>query len=286
MKILGYLRDIKIITIILLISFMSFGLTSITAISVDPLNIEKNLYVANSSTQNIGNSSNVQNSVNAAVPVTVNVLIYDGDGVIPGSVNGVEDCLDDVNNENFDSEVHFNYSTTEAVNSGTLSGYNVLIMPGGLASTYLNNPEINAEDLENFVSSGNGYVGICAGAYAASAHVDDYYDGWGLAPHINSKSVDYVGNLQISMTQNESILNSSDTETLYHWNGPAMYETDGSNDTMAEYTDNETGYQNYAAIVNDTYGSGRVILSGPHPELSPQNPEMLVRMILWASKVI
>jgi glutamine amidotransferase-like uncharacterized protein len=280
MKILRYLRDRKILIIVLLISFTIFGLISITSIEGNSLNVEKNSVYT-------GNSSNIENNTHALTPATVKVLIYDGEGVIPGSVDGVEDCLNYYNNENLTSNVHFNYSTTQEVNSEVLSEYDVLIMPGGLASTYLEDPEIDAEDLKDFVYSGKGYVGICAGSYAASSHVDGYYDGWGIAPHIRSKSVDYVGELQISLTSSgKNVLNSSNVETLYHWNGPAMYRTDDTNDSMAEYADNETGYQNYAAIANDTYGSGRVILSGPHPELNPQKPEMLVRMILWASKKI
>jgi len=288
MKILGYLRNIKILTIVLLISFTLFGL-SMTLINVNSLTIGKNSFTGNSlnSQKDVyaANSSNVQISVPTPNPVTVNVLIYDGNGVIPGSVNGVEECLEESNNENLISNVHFNYSTTEEVNSETLSGYDVLIMPGGLASTYLENPEINAEDLKNFVYSGNGYVGICAGSYAASSHVDGYYDGWGIAPHVRAKSVDYVGDLSISMTSNgRDILDSKDVETLYHWNGPAMYETDGFDDSLANYAGDETGYQGYSAIMGDTYGSGRVVLSGPHPELNPQKPEMLANMVLWTSK--
>lgn len=280
MRIPGYLRDRKILIIVLLISFIVFGLVSMNVIEGNSLNIEKN-------SVHTGNSLNAENNVHASTPVTVNVLIYDGDGVIPGSVDGVEDCLSYANNENLASNVHFNYSTTEEINSEILSGYDVLIMPGGLASTYLENPDINVEDLKNFVYIGKGYVGICAGSYAASSHVDGYYDGWGIAPHIRAKSVDYVGELPISLTSSgKNVLNSSNVETIYHWNGPAMYKTDGSNDSMAGYADNKTGYQNYGAIMSDTYGSGRVILSGPHPELNPQKPEMLVRMILWASKKI
>ena len=277
MKICRYLGDRKILTIVLLISFTLIGLTSMTVIKGNPLNIGKNN----------DNLLNAQSEIDTSTPVTVNVLIYDGEGVIPDSVDGIKDCLDYVNNENLGSDVHFNYLTTEEINSQTLSGYDVLIMPGGLGITYINNPEINEEDLKNFVKNGNGYVGICAGAYAASKHVDGEYDGWGIAPNINSKSVDYVGNLPVSMTSSgENILSLGDNVTMYHWNGPAMYKTDGSNDSLAVYTANETGYGNYAAIATDTYGSGRVLLSGPHPELSPTKPEMLARMILWAAKKI
>ena len=277
MKIRRYLSDRKILTIVLLISFTLIGITSMTVINGNPLNIGKNN----------DNLLNAQGEVDASTPVAVNVLIYDGEGVIPGSVDGIKDCLDYVNNENLDLDVHFNYSTTEEINSQILSGYDVLIMPGGLGITYINNPEINAEDLKNYIKNGNGYVGICAGAYAASKHVDGDYDGWGIAPNINSKSVDYVGNLPVSMTSNgeniwnlqnfsnfagqktSGFLSLGDSVTMYQWNGPAMYKTDGSNDSLAVYAANETGYENYAAIATDTYGSGRVVLSGPHPELSP-----------------
>ncbi len=49
---------------------------------------------------------------------------------------------------------------------------------------------------------------------------------------------------------------------------------------MATYADNNTGYLNYPAIIEDTYGSGRVILSGPHPKMNPQNPQLLTNMLL------
>ena len=68
-------------------------------------------------------------------------------------------------------------------------------------------------------------------------------------------------------------------------NGPAM-STNNTQIVMANFADNNTGYQNYAAIIGDTYGSGRVILSGPHPELSPENPQLLTNMVLWVTKKI
>jgi glutamine amidotransferase-like uncharacterized protein len=98
---------------------------------------------------------------------------------------------------------------------------------------------------------------------------------------LNSQNLKNFGGQKTS-----SFLNFGDSVTMYHWNGPAMYKTDGSNDSLAVYVANETGYQNYAAIATDTHGSGRIVLSGPHPELSPTKPEMLARMILWAAKKI
>jgi glutamine amidotransferase-like uncharacterized protein len=53
--------------------------------------------------------------------------------------------------------------------------------------------------------------------------------------------------------------------------GPAM-TTSNNQIVMATYADNNTGYLNYPAIIEDTYGSGRVILSGPHPRDEPTKP--------------
>ena len=276
MQIRNYLHDNNIFRTLLHILIVTIILAAITPMGSNSL-------LTTATTHQSLNSGNGE--VNTATPITVNVLIYNGKGVIPSSVNGIKKCFEISNKKNLASNVYFNYSTTKKINSKTLSGYNVLIIPGGIAETYLQNPEINVKDLKRFVSKGNGYVGICAGSYVASSHVDGYYDGWGIAPHVHAKSADYVGPLFVSITANgRNILNSSNKEIMYHWNGPAMYETGSVNNSLALYANNETGYQGYVAITNDTYGSGRVILFGSHPELNPQKPETLVNMILWTFK--
>ncbi len=69
------------------------------------------------------------------------------------------------------------------------------------------------------------------------------------------------------------------------YTGPAMTTNDNQS-IMATYADNNTGYLGYPAIIEDTYRNGRFILSGPHPEMNPQNPELLSNMLLWVSKKI
>ena len=108
------------------------------------------------------------------------------------------------------------------------------------------------------------------------------YNGWGVAPHVYSKVYNHEGNLQVSMTTSASqLLGSSGTTTIVHYNGPAMY---GSGFTrFANYASGS--YSGYAAIVGDTYGSGRSVLTGPHPELAPQNSLLLSKLIVWAANV-
>jgi glutamine amidotransferase-like uncharacterized protein len=156
-------------------------------------------------------------------------------------------------------------------------------MPGGSSGkTYIN--YVSGSVIRNFVSTGHGYLGICAGAYAGSQYVDGLYQGWGVAPNVRAKAVSYTGTLPVTYTSSGSqLLGSSGTITLHHYNGAAMY---GNGITyFACYADSSTGYYGYGAIVGDTYGSGRSVLSGPHPELAPQNPTLLAKMIIWAANV-
>jgi glutamine amidotransferase-like uncharacterized protein len=249
--------------IILLVVFFSLG----------------TILLMNSNTAN--HSLNASNNKSGSTTLT-KVLIYYGDGVMENSVLGIEDSLNDSKNLNIPSHNKFEYSTTSEINSDSLYGYDVLIMPGGDASKYVEDNDINSESIKKFVKEGNGYIGICAGAYAASNSVDGYYSGWGIAPDVNTKNVKYEGLLPLTITSFGNTLINGTLINLRLENGPALY-SNNSNIVMASYADNKTGYQNYAAIIGETYGSGRVLLSGPHPELNPQNSQLLAYMVLWAS---
>jgi len=215
-------------------------------------------------------------------PREVKVLIYSGYDASTNCVNGIKYCLNTVTL----NSVKFTYATSTVITSSVLASYDVLVMPGGTSgSSYLRNPNISSSAIKSFVNNGGGYLGICAGAYAASVAVDGYYSGWGLAD-VRCKAVNYEGNLTISITSaGENILGLSGTQTICHCNGPAMYKV-GTVTILATYADNNTGYNGYIATVADTYGSGRVILCGPHPELDPRIPKMVVQMIAWLAKVI
>jgi glutamine amidotransferase-like uncharacterized protein len=216
----------------------------------------------------------------------VKVLIYSGEGTMSESVNGILECLNTTNSQNLTPYYYYEYDTTNLVSANNLSSYDVLIVPGGDASSYVKGSSIDSEAIKQFVSGGKGYIGICAGAYAASNQIDGLYSGWGLASTINTKNVIYEGLVPITITSNGNVLGNGTTSlNLHHQNGPPMYST-ASDTPMAVYADNQTGYQGYAAIFGVNYGSGRVLLSGSHPEVDPENPQLLARMILWAANKI
>lgn len=262
-------------------------------------NIPQNLQ--NTDTSNVANiapisttklTSTILKTTNAAgSPVrtsstkTIRVLIYDGNGTIASCVTGVKTALTTANN-NLVPGYYFTYSTSKTITSAILSNYDILIMPGGTRGyNYVHSSSISATAIKNFVSQGHGFLGICAGAYAGSTYVsgtDMSYYGWGIAPHVNSKVYKHEGNLPLSMTNSAmQILASSNTLTLAHYNGPAMYGNGFI--TFAYYADGT--YKGYAAIVGDTYGNGRAVLCGPHPELAPTNTTLLTKLIVWAANV-
>ncbi|BDZ68387.1 hypothetical protein GCM10025860_18350 [Methanobacterium ferruginis] len=231
----------------------------------------------------------------------VNVLIYRGEGSTTDSVEGIIYCLKQAEKDNLN--IQFNYTTTDVINSKTLANQDVLVISGGDIRLIFNNPDINPDDIKKFVEEGKGYLGICAGAYVASNYNGEYGSGWGIAPNIecNYASIDDMQPLTLTnygintLKYSEGtinpcafVINDTETITLLSFpliNSPRLYKN-GNYTPIAIYTENDTIMSGSAAILDDTYGSGRIILSGPHPELNPAKPGLVARMVLWASKRI
>jgi glutamine amidotransferase-like uncharacterized protein len=222
----------------------------------------------------------------AGSSTTIKVLIYSGPEAASDCVAGVKTSLATANSQNLVNGVKFNYATSTKITTSILSGYDLLVMPGGSGGGYyLKSSNIYGTAIKNFVKNGGGYLGICAGAYAAANFVHGYYNGWGIAPHVNAYAVGYTGNLPVTFTSDgTSVIKRSGTLTLHHYNGAAMYLRSSGAKIFAKYADSKSGYKGYAAIVGDYYGNGRVVLSGPHPELSPQYPDIIANLIVWATK--
>ncbi len=235
-------------------------------------------------TKTTNNSGSVTTSNSSTK--TIKVLIYDGIYSISDCVTGIEDDLNTANSKHLVPGYNFTYATSTIINSAILSPYDVLAMPGGTAgSSYISSNSISGTAIKNFVASGKGYLGICAGAYAGSYYVNGMYYGWGVAPDVNSEHPDHEGLLTVQITSaGQQLFGYGGIITMAHYNGPAMYTSAGSNMvTFATYADNILGYKGYAAIVGDYYGKGRSVLIGPHPELTPQYPDILAKLVLWAA---
>lgn len=285
------IKKYLILTLLILGIIFSLGICDVPASDIGTgnnvnINLNHNKTISKVNHTNLNNINPKTTSKTVLPPrKVIKVVIYNGKGTIKSCVDGVKKCLYISNTKNLVNGYYFSYSTTKTISYSTLSHYNVLVMPGGYSGKdYIK--YVNMSGIQKFVKNGHGYLGICAGAYAGSKNVDGMYRGWGFAPNVYSKHPYYEGNLQIKILDpGIKLFRSNNTIPMAYYNGPAMYVKGGKAVTFAMYADNNIGYQNYIAIVGDYYYKGRAILSGVHPELDPQHPNILAGLIAWAAKI-
>jgi hypothetical protein len=221
----------------------------------------------------------------------VKVLLYVGSGASQNDVAGTQSALTQANGSGWIAGVSFSVTTTTTVSAATLSGQDVVVVPGGDSGrAYLAGSALSGSAMRAFVTGGKGYFGTCAGAYAATAHVHGTldgttydYDGWGLAPHVTAQPVGYIGELPVAIeAAGEPILDVSGTLTLMHWRGPAMSASSPAR-VLTTFADGKSGFPGAGNIVTDALGSGRTVLSASHPEVAPVHPELVARMVAWAA---
>jgi glutamine amidotransferase-like uncharacterized protein len=157
------------------------------------------------------------------------------------------------------------------------SDYDVLIVPGGIAGLYQKLlGEKGTASIRDFVASGGGYLGLCAGAYLASTNdiTRTKNIGIGLLP-VRYSLYGRDANIRANVTLNDARTNVV-YKTSYH-NG-AVYQFDelSSNVTvLATITDTDSSNPkfhdflvNKITIIAGTFGKGRVALCGPHIEVN------------------
>lgn len=181
-----------------------------------------------------------------------------------------------------------NYSTQD------FSGlYKVILIPGGYAQWY--NYWISKagkERIRNFVRNGGGYFGICAGSFFAldrtvwegttyddnegynaygelTGYDLDLFPGSGTGPmnEIANWNAEGYNMTTINFQTENTVLTSYKTipyaEDILYYGGPYFSADAGSAvEVLATYN-----YNGQPAVVAFNYGSGRVVLSGPHPEI-------------------
>jgi len=172
--------------------------------------------------------------------------------------------------------------TAEQIRSGGLVGLDILMHPGGSGGEQGRNlDEPGREKIRGFVRDGGGYIGICAGAYLASAHYP-----WSLNL-LDAKVVDTqhwkrgVGTVDIELTPaGRELLRTPNPKFPIHYaNGPLLapagrpeiedYEETASFKTeLAKNGAPEGVMIGTTAIARGRFGQGRVICFSPHPEMT------------------
>lgn len=180
---------------------------------------------------------------------------------------------------------------------GALANYDILVMPGGYALYYkLALGTEGVQKIKDFVSSGGGYIGICAGAWFA---VDydlwygivyeyplDLFPGYGEGPipeltpgypepprpvDAGLYCRDYIPIMtEIDLAKGDGITDGLSTDSLMvmYWGGPTFKVYEGQAVTVIG---TYAVHNNEPAMVAFEYGSGKVFLTGVHPEFEEES---------------
>jgi len=188
--------------------------------------------------------------------------------------------------------------TSAEIRAGQLADFDVLIMPGGSGSKQAARlEEAGREAIREFVRSGGGYVGICAGAYLATT----YYD-WSLGL-INARVWDRChwarggGELQLRMSPAGcGLLGCEELVAARYNQGPLFvpddrpwipgYEVLATFETeVAENGAPPGAMIGTHAIIRSKFGSGRVICFSPHPEVPGGPNALIMKGVRWAGGI-
>lgn len=178
------------------------------------------------------------------------ILLFNGTGTSPNDVAAVETIL---------SGNHLNYSTVNSsqlneMGESQMRGYRLLIVPGGNFIDIGNSlTSSTTANIRKAVQSGLNYLGICAGAFFAG---NSPYNGLNLTTGVRF-SFYSAENRGIRKTAVAISVAAAPTLDQYWEDGPQFT---GWGAVVGKYPDGTP------AIVEGTFGSGWVILTGVHPE--------------------
>ena len=226
----------------------------------------------------------------------VRVGVFQGNG-------GAQTCIwETIASIQLDPDMTVRTITTGDIANGALSDLDAIIIPGGEGATqYMNLGEENMERIRNFIRSGKGAVGICAGAYLftdtpgyACMHInggkaiDIVHDnrGHGISAFsLTAEGKNYSLNLLSVISHTSCITKvlslSRVTVIPLPYTTMAIMETDvhEEGNAPANMTNNRPFF-----IANE-YGKGRVFSSISHPEATPGMMWMIPRMVRWTLRM-
>ena len=181
----------------------------------------------------------------------------------------------------------------QQIRDGILDKFDLILLPGGSGRDQGNSMgPAGVAKLKEFVASGNGYIGICAGAYVPmqqefmNAKTKD--PRWRRGKGMLDIEFSEAG-LKIFGEQYKGI------QTIKYANGPIMDVNISTNlppvevlawfrsEVAAEGT--PKGIQsNSPAIVLTTYGKGKMLVVSPHPEQTPALQGLIEKMVRFVAK--
>ncbi len=225
-------------------------------------------------------------------PAPIRVAIYDHSD---GSATGPKNLLNFLTPEiGIDCE----RLKPQDIRDGRLSGFEVLIVPGGSGSKQAEMlQESGCLAIRDFVAQGGGYLGICAGSYLASSQYT-----WSLGL-INSRVWDRAhwargtGSVTIGLTDAgaDFFKQAEATIDVYYGQGPLLvpgqtaglppYEVLASYQTEVAKKGAPVGAMvDTHAIVRSEFDRGRVVCFSPHPEINGGPNALIVTGVRWVAR--
>ncbi len=154
--------------------------------------------------------------------------------------------------------------------------YKGIIVPGGYAYNYdIKINSMGRHHIRDLISTGGGYLGICAGSFYASSTVHwegtaytynlGLFKGTAKGPLFKLAPWPTFDMTTISLTQYHPINQYEDSVmTVLYFGGPVFIpDTSQKITTVATYD----SAANKKAAIAFKYNMGRVVLIGPHPEI-------------------
>jgi glutamine amidotransferase-like uncharacterized protein len=226
-----------------------------------------------------------------AAPKSIRVAIFSDAGVTKAGIKQVEGCLPE--SEGFEVKP----VNAAQIRDGALKNVDVLIHGGGSASKQGEMLGDEGRDaVKKFVDDGGGFIGICAGAYLASAEYP-----WSLGV-LDAKVIDRPhwargeGDVKLRLTSvgQKALQPEKEICTIHFENGPLL--APGEKDDIDDYEplatfETEIRKNNAppgimkgtTAIARGKYGKGRVMCFSPHPEKTPGRESFLQAAVRWVA---
>lgn len=185
--------------------------------------------------------------------------------------------------------------TPEEIRAGALTNFDVVIFAGGSGSQEAKAiGEAGCAEVEKFVGAGGGYVGICAGAYLATAGYP-----WSLKI-INARTLSpkwkrggAVLKMELTPAGADIFGGATTVDVLYH-QGPIVGPANATNlppyEPLAYFRTEVSSNNTPAGIMIDSpaifagqYKSGKVICISPHPEQTAGLDYLVPQAVNWVT---
>ncbi|MCT4552158.1 MAG: BPL-N domain-containing protein [Alphaproteobacteria bacterium] len=205
-----------------------------------------------------------------------NIYIYNDDGVVKKHIKKVKNWA----MLTFNSKNVFTINSKDILSKKYLSKDNILIIPGGEARFYTDKLYGNGNIIiRDFIKNGGIYIGICAGAYYASSHID-FIGNDGVINTVQNTDGDlklFFGTCKGTIREIAPLYRndfSSATDIFIdgfsekfktYYNGGPEFIPEKREEVEIPFLYSKI--DKYASIYK-IYGKGKVFLFGFHPELS------------------